>query len=69
VGKVEPLAGAYRLFDRSAGFEGQQRGVTDENRGVCLLEHRDWVSACGDKGGVCVEKFAEEDLGVGERAA
>ena len=44
VGEVEPLAGAYDLFDMGAGFEREKGGVADEDSGVGLPEHRDGVS-------------------------
>ncbi len=69
VGEVEPLAGAYGLLDCFAGFQGQESGVADEDGCVGELEHRDGVGWGREEGGMGVEEFAEEDLGVGEGAA
>ena len=69
VGEIEPLAGADFFFDGFAGFEGEEGGVADEDGGVGVAEHRDWVSRCGKEGGAGVKEFAEENLGVGEGTA
>ena len=69
VGEVEPLAGAYGLFDVGTGFEREEGGVADEDGRVGSLEHRDGVGRGGEEGGVGVEEFAEEDFGVREGTA
>ena len=69
VGHVDPEAGAGGLLDAAAGFEGQERGIADEQGGVGVGKHGDGIGRCGDEFGVGVEELAEEDLGVGERAA
>jgi len=69
VGEVVPYAGADRGFDLFAGFEGEEGGIADEDGGVGVLEHGDGVGRGREEGGVGAEEFAEEDFGVGERAA
>ena len=69
VRQVEPLAGADGLFDLLAGFEGEERGIADEQSGVRVPEHGDGIGGRGDEAGLGVEEVAEEDLGVGARAA
>lgn len=69
VGEVDPFTGPDGLLDLIAGFERQQGGITDQQGRIRLLEHGDGVGWMLDKGGVGAEEFAEEDLGVGERAA
>ena len=67
--EVEPLTGADGSFDGFAGFEGEQSRIADKDGGVGLLQHGDGVGSGGEEGGVSVEKFAEENFSVGERAA
>ena len=69
VGEVVPLARADGSFDLIAGFEGKERRIADEDGGVCLVQHGDGIGWRGNEGGAGIEEFAEEDLGVGERAA
>jgi len=69
VGEVEPLAGADGVFDLLAMFEGEERGVADEEGGVGLAKHGDGVGRRGEEGGVGAEEMAEEDLGVNAGAA
>lgn len=69
MGEVEPLAGADSFFDDFARFEGEKGGVADEDGSVGVLQHRDGVGRGGKESGISVEKFAEEDLGVGQGAA
>ena len=69
VSQVEPLAGADDLLDVFAGLESEEGRIADEDGGVRLLQHGDGVGRCGKECGVGVEEFAEEDFGVGERAA
>jgi len=69
VGEVVPMAWADGGLDLMARFEREECGVADEDGSVCVFEHGDGVCRRGDEGGVRVEKFAEEDFGVGERAA
>jgi len=68
-GEVEPLAWAYGFFDGLAGFEGEEGRVTDQDGCVCLLQHGDGIGCGGKECRVGVEKFAKENLGVGERTA
>lgn len=69
MGEVEPLARADRPLDLLAGFERKQRGVADQESGVCVLEHRDGIGRMLNEIGVGAEKFPEENLSVGERTA
>jgi len=69
MGEIEPEAGADGGFDAGAGFLSDERGIADEECGVGLLQHGDGVCGCGEECWVCEDEFAEEDLGVGERAA
>lgn len=69
VSQVEPLAGADGLFDLLAGLESEERGISDEQSGVRVPEHRDGIGWRGDEAGLGVEEVAEENLGVGARAA
>ena len=43
--------GPTAFFDRFAGFEREEGGVADEDGGVCLLEHGDWVGGAGRNAG------------------
>ena len=67
--EIEPEAGADGGFDAVAGFEGDERGIADEQGGVGLGEHGDGVGGRGEEFGVGADELAEEDLRVGERAA
>ena len=67
--EVEPLTGADVFFDGFPGFEGKKSRIADEDGRVGLLQHRDGVGGGGEERGMSVKKFAEENFGVGERAA
>jgi hypothetical protein len=69
VGEVVPFARADGSFDLIAGFKGEERRIADEDGGVGLVQHGNGIGWCWKEGGVGIEEFAEEDLGVGERAA
>ena len=69
VSEVEPLTGADGFFDGFPGFEGEQSRIADEDGRVGLLQHGDGVGRGGEERGMSLEKFAEENFGVGERAA
>ena len=69
VGEVEPFTSAEGGFDLLTGFQCEEGGVADEDGGVCALQHGDRIGRGGDEGGVGVEEFAEENLGVGEGTA
>jgi len=69
VSEVKPLARANGDFDLFAGFEGEEGGIADEDGGVRVLEHGDWVGCGGNKGGMGPEELSEEDFGVGEGTA
>jgi len=59
----------HLLLDLFAGLKGEQGGIADEQRGVGGAEHGDGVGGRGQEAGLGAEELAEEDLGVGDRAA
>jgi len=69
MGEIEPKAGADGGFDVGAGLLGDERWIADEESCVGLLQHGDGIGGRGEECRVRAEKLAEEDLGVGERAA
>jgi hypothetical protein len=71
VGEIEPETGADvgMGFDAGAGFEGEERGIADEEGGVGVGEHGDGVGGRREEYGVGTDEFAEEDLRVGEGTA
>ena len=69
MGEVEPEAWADGGFDLGTRLLGDERGVADEQGCVGVGEHVDGVGGRGEKLRRGADEFAEEDLGVGERAA
>lgn len=66
---MEVGARADGRFELWTDFEGVECGVADEDGGVGALEHGDGVGVARDEGGLDEEELAEENIGVGERAA
>lgn len=69
VGEIEPEAWTRYGFDPLAVFESEERWIADEECGIGAGEHGGGVGGGGDKIGIDADKFAEEYLRVGERAA
>jgi len=63
------LTGPDGLLNLVAGFERKQRGIADEESGIGLPEHGDWIGGVLDKLRLRAEEFAKENLGVREGTA